>query len=134
MMSPVDSKLEGKNILRLSEEPTAGSEVFTIAICQRCRNLRPEDPEFGDLYVWSSSLPDSPPTGCRFCQLIYDAATSMVPSLASEPQIHASLQSVLKHNRIDLSFGGRLSMQIYSRPSTLTTCSEAVEACMINAC
>jgi len=132
MMSSVDSRLEDGNILGLSEEPMATSEVPTKVICENCRNLDPEDPVLGNLFVWSSSLPDSPPNSCEFCQLIYDAAVSMVSSLASEPRIHASLQSLPKHNTIDLRFGGRLSMQIYSRPSTPTTCPEVVKACMIN--
>lgn len=118
IMSSVDNR-PNENVPELSEEPTAGSEVPTIAICEKCRNLNPKDAEFSNPYVWSSSLPSSAPTSCQFCQFIYDAAISMVPSLASEPQIHASLQSPPEHNRIDLGFGGRLSMQIYSRPSTL---------------
>jgi hypothetical protein len=95
------------------------SQPTLPAICEKCHNLDPNS-HFGELYVWSSSSAGSPPTSCRFCQFIYDAATTMVPSFASAPQIHASLQSVPKEDRIDFSFGGRLSMQIHCRPRRFT--------------
>ncbi|KAH6844684.1 heterokaryon incompatibility protein-domain-containing protein [Chaetomium sp. MPI-CAGE-AT-0009] len=85
------------------------------AICDQCRNLDPNDPEFGDLYMWSSSPAGVAPSSCRFCQFIYDAATAMVPSFASETQIHASVESAPSQNRIDFKFGGRLAVQVYIR-------------------
>ncbi|KAK3291002.1 heterokaryon incompatibility protein-domain-containing protein [Chaetomium fimeti] len=87
------------------------------AICEECRNLDPNDSEFNDLYVWSSPPSGEPPSTCRFCQFIYDAVTAMVPSFASEAQIHASVESVPAQNRIDLRFGGRLAVHVYNAPA-----------------
>ncbi|KAK3384147.1 hypothetical protein B0T24DRAFT_689159 [Lasiosphaeria ovina] len=105
MKTSIESKPEDEGNPRLSEEPTTAGKVSTRAICENCRNLNPDDPEFGDLFL-------------SLLQFIYNAAASMVPSFASGSQIHASVKPLPKHDRIDLSFGGRLSMQIYSCRST----------------
>lgn len=104
----------GKEALHESESGTP-----TPAICEQCRNLDPDDPEFGDLFLWTSRLAGTSPASCHFCQFIYDAATAMVPSLASDSEIHASVESDPPRKRLDFRFGGRLMVRVYVRPGTL---------------
>jgi hypothetical protein len=100
------------------KEPVQESGTSTSAVCELCRNLDPDDPAFGDLFLWSSSPGGVPRPTCQFCQFIYDAATAMVPAFASDSQIHASIESVPSRNKLDLRFGGRLALQVYTRPGT----------------
>lgn len=101
------------------ERAQVESGTSASVVCDLCRNLDPNDPAFGDLFVWSSSPAGGPPLTCRFCRFIYESATAMVPDFASDSQIHASVESLPSRNRLDLRFGGRLAVQVYTRPGTI---------------
>ncbi|CAP67763.1 uncharacterized protein PODANS_1_16490 [Podospora anserina S mat+] len=92
-------------------------------MCDSCRNLIPEDPEFspGSQYrwVWESD------TDCEICQFICSTATSIHPDLGSTDDLEAWVRLDERQNRFYFDFSGGYALQVYVKLGISPICSSS---------